>query len=1123
MSLFIRGAPRTEPVHLLSHDTHLLYRLRGMSPTVHGIVFDIVRLELDYIIIACPLDSTEYRADRPMHLCANFHQQRSRGNDIIAILFFFLQQYKQRTDDMTLSDLSINRRVFAWMLMIGVIAFGAIGFTRLGVSQLPDIDFPVVSVSITWEGAAPEVIETDVTDLVEDAVMNIEGVKEVTSVSMQGLTQITIEFNLKRNIDVALQEVQTKIAQAQKNLPRDLDPPIVTKTNPEDQPIMFLALSGDRPLKDFIHYIDETLKDEFTTVPGVGEIRLGGYVSPNLRVWLDAAKMKEKELTVEDVLGAIDAQHADLPAGYISSGPKEINVRVYGEALSPEEFEKLIIPTRVRGGPIWTKLQIKDVGRVEDGLADIRRISRSKGHTAVGLGIVKQRGTNAVAVADAVKKKMSELQGGLPKGMHLEVVFDTTQFIKDSVNELKRNLVLSIILTSIVCYIFLGSWSANINVLLSIPFSVGGAFLILYFLGFTLNTFTMLGLSLVIGIVVDDAIMVLENISRYREHGKSRVDAALIGAREITFAAIATSVAILAIFIPVIFMEGIVGKFFFQFGVTISVAVIFSLLEALSITPMRCAQFLEVGHTSRLGKLIDRLMKWTSSRYRDVLSRLLNWPKIVIAVTAVIFIASLALTTTLKKEFLPAQDQSRFLCRVTLPLGSSIDKTDAVFRQAEDFLLKRPEILTYFSAVGSFTGGQVNSGLLFITMKSKNERPMVNGHRVTQQEFMQTVRKAVSAIPGVSRAVIQDLSLTGFTAQRGFPIEFTLRGRDWDKLGILSKEIMTRMKDSGLMSDIDTDYQLGMPELQVLPDRLKAASHGVSVLSIANTINAMVGGIRNGKFTSHGKRYDVRVRLDAVNRSDPKDIDNMWVRNQFGEVVPLSAVVTAEVKPSLFSITRKNRERAISIYANPAQGHSQQEALKAVAAIGKEMLPEGYHIVFSGGAQAFQESFKSLIFALILGIFVAYMVLGTQFDSFIHPVTVLLALPFSITGAFLFLALTHNSLNLYSMIGLILLMGIVKKNSILLVDFTNERRKQGMAPREALLEACPIRLRPILMTSIAIIAAAVPEALSKGSGSETMVPMAVSVIGGVALSTLLTLFVVPCAYEVFARFEKRNK
>lgn len=1004
--------------------------------------------------------------------------------------------------------------------MIGILAFGWIGYSNLGVSQLPDIDFPVLTVTITWENSAPEVMETEVTDIVEDAVMSVEGIKEVTSVSMQGQAQITLEFNLSRNIDVALEEVQTKIAQAQKNLPQDIDPPVVTKTNPEDQPIMWLALSGDLPFNELCRYINDTLKDDLSIVSGVGNILLGGYADPNLRIWLDAKKMQDEMLTVEDVLNTITAQHADIPAGYIDTGPKEVNVRVYGEAQTPQQFANIVIPERIREGPIWKNLRISDIGNVEDGLADLRRISRTLGKRAVGLGIVKQRGTNAVAVADAVKKRIEELKDSLPPGMHITVVFDITRFIRASVSELEFNLMLSVILTSIVCFFFLGSWSATVNVLLSIPTSIMGTFLIIYFAGFTINTFTMLGLSLIIGIIVDDAIMVLENIARYQEQGLGRIDAAITGAREITFAAIAASIAILAIFVAVVFMQGIVGKFFFQYGITISVAVLFSLLEALTITPMRCSQFLRVGHTTKLGKTVDDLMSWLKAAYHSSLAFFLDHRKAVLIIASIFFLSSLGLTGVLKKEFLPSQDQSRFLVRVTLPLGTSLDETDRVFKLMEDFLMKRPELENYYCAIGGFAGGQVNTGFLFITMKAKNMRPLLNGHRETQLEFMQIVRKALGTFPEVQRVAVQDLSLVGFTAQRGFPIEFTVRGPEWDKLGPYSDEIMKEMAASGLMTDIDTDYQPGMPELQIYPDREKAADRGVSILSIATTIDAMIGGVRLGKFTSHGKRYDIRVRLAEADRSSTTDIKKIWVRNDHGEVVPLSEVVTTKLKPALFSITRKNRERAITIYANPAPGHSQEEALDAVQKIGKRVLAADYRVVFSGGSQAFKESFQSLIFALLLGIFVAYMVLGTQFNSFLHPLTVLLALPFSITGAFLALFLGHNSLNLYSMIGLILLMGIVKKNSILLVDFTNVRRAQGMDVRQALLEACPIRLRPILMTSIAIIVAAIPEALAIGPGSETMVPMAIAIVGGVALSTVLTLFVVPCAYETFSQFQR---
>jgi HAE1 family hydrophobic/amphiphilic exporter-1 len=1031
---------------------------------------------------------------------------------------------------MTLSDVSIKNPVFAWMLMIGLIVFGWIGFHRMGISQLPDVDFPIVTVTITWENAAPEIMETQVADPVEDAVMSCEGIRDITSTSSLGQTRVVIEFDLTRNIDVALQDVQAHIAQAQRNLPAQIDPPIVQKTNPEDQPIMFLALTtkegSKTTLLDLCRYVNEHLKDEIAMTPGVGDIRLGGYVDPNLRVWLDADKMASRQITVEDVLDGINQEHADVPSGYIDNGPKEFNVRVYGEAYSPEEFSKLIIPTRVRGQASYKSFRFGEIAQVEDGLNDVRRISRVMGEKAVGLGVIKQRGTNAVAVADAVMKRIKEIQPLLPKGMDIQLlaVFDTTEFIRASVKELDNELMRSVLLTSLVCLLFLGSWSATLNVLLAIPTSIMGTFIALYFCGFTINSFTMLGLSMVVGIIVDDAIMVLENISRYREEGMTKVHAALVGAREITSAAMAASIAILAIFLPVVFMQGIVGKFFFQFGVTISVAVLISLLEALTIAPMRCSQFLEIVRNNAVTRGVDNFMNALRDSYRRGLERCLNWPKVVLISAVLVFGSSLYLAKILKKEFIPSQDQSRFLVLITNPLGVSLDFTDKMSQTYfEPWLRAQPEIEEYFANVGGFQGGQINTESIYLTMKPRDKRPKVGGHRETQQDFMNKVRKEFSAVPGVLRVSIMDFSQTGFSAQRGYPVQFMVQGPDWDKLADYAHAIMDKMRASGLMTDVDTDYNPGMPEIQVFPDREKSDARGITSLSIGTTINAMFGGLKAGKYTGRGKRYDVRVRLAEADRTTPKDLSKIWVRNNYGEVVRLSDVVRYETKPALFAITRYNRQRSITIYANPAKTSSQGEALIKVRAIAKEVLPDGYNILETGNAQLMQESFQNLLLVLVLGIFVAYMVLATQFNSFLHPVTILMALPFSVTGAFMALAVTHKSLNIYSMIGLILLMGIVKKNSILLVDFTNERRKKrGLGLREALLDACPVRLRPIIMTSTATIAGAAPIALASGAGAELMVPMAVAVIGGVALSTFLTLFVVPCFYELMSRFENHS-
>ncbi len=1005
---------------------------------------------------------------------------------------------------MSLSDISIRNPVFAWMLMAALIIFGGLSFTRLGVSQMPDVDFPVVNVSVTLEGAAPEIMESDVADVIEDAVMSVEGIREVSSTSRQGRTEVTVEFDLGRDIDAALQDVQTKISQAQRNLPREIDPPIVTKTNPEDQPIMWLALYGQRPYRELSDYVRNHLRDELQTVPGVGEIILGGYVERNVRVWVDSVRLQAYGLTIGDVVAALRREHIEVPAGRIETLDREMNVRAQGEAPTIEEFRDIVVTTRGE-----SQIRLSDVAVIEDGLADRRRLMRFTGLPSQGMGVRKQRGTNAVEVAQGVKAKLADLKLTLPSDLSLDVAFDGTEPVEEAIREIEFTIVLSVLLTGAVCWIFLGSLSSTLNVLLAIPTSIIGSFAAIYFFGFTLNTFTLLALSLSVGIVVDDAIMVLENIYRHAEMGASRVRASLQGTRQITFAAMAATAAIMAIFIPVAFMRGIIGKFFFQFGITVSVAVAFSLLEALTLTPSRSSQFLSVGERrSRIEKLIEAAFETLKRLYRRALVPTLRHPGWVLCGTLGVFLLSLVLAKYVNREFVPSQDISRVMVRMQTPLGSSIDYTDGVLRQCEDWLLKRPELLRYVAAVGGFGGGEVNTGVLFITLKPKGER------ETTQAQFMDELRLAFNAIPSV-RAVIQDLSQQGFTAQRGFPVEFTVRGGDWQTLAGGARTIMERMRSSPTFVDVDTDFLVGMPEVQITPDRRRAADLGVSMQDLGDTINALIGGVRTVKFKDEGRRYDARVRLLADQRLRPEDISSLMVRARGGELVRLADLVSVEVKPSLLTITRRSRQRAIGVFANVAPGQSQAAALDEVERIAGEVLPEGYRVVLSGSAQTFQESFSGLVFALLLGVLVAYMILAAQFNSFVHPVTVLIALPFSLTGALVALWAAGLTINIYSMIGIILLMGIVKKNSIILVDYTNQLRQAGRDRREALLEACPVRLRPILMTSLATIAGALPAAVSLGPGAELRQPMAMAVVGGMVVSTALTLFAVPASYYLF--------
>ncbi len=1021
---------------------------------------------------------------------------------------------------MTLADISIRNHVFAWVLMFALIGFGILCYTGadpvfkgLGISQNPDVDFPVVNISVSYEGASPEVMETDVVDYVEDAVTSVEGVKEISSTSRQGAANITVEFELSRDIDVALQEVQTKVAQAARRLPREIDPPIISKSNPEDYPIMWLSISGDRPPTELADFVRNVVRPQFQTIPGVGEVFLGGYRERTIRVWYDAARLEAQGLTVLDVKSAIAREHLEMPAGRIESAAREMNVRAEGEAIDIEQFRNLVV-TYQNGSPV----RLRNVSVVEDGLEDRRRLARAMGETAIGFGVRKLRGANAVQVGRDVKAKIAELRPQLPEGISMDVNFDSTRFIEDAIHEILLTLMLAALLTGLVCWLFLGSWSSTLNVLLAIPTSILGTFIVIYIFGFTLNTFTVLGLTLTVGIVVDDAIMVLENIYRHREQGEGKVTAASLGAREITFAAAAATLAIVAIFLPVAFMKGIVGRFFFQFGVTISVAVLISLLEALTLAPMRLSRMLEVGaRTGRLERVMSGAFTRLAATYHRLLVPALHHRGRVVAIAAALFLLSLGIVRLLPRQFVPEQDMSSLSLRFYTPVGSSMDATEKVFRQIEAYLSQRGEVERYFGFVGGFGGSEVNNGVAFVSLKPPRERPIDprRGHRLSQQEFMAVARQDLNSIPG-ARVALQDPSQRGFSASRGggYPIEIGIHGPDWDTLARASREIMDAMRASGDVVDVDSDYQVGMPEVQVIPDRNKCADLGISMATLGDTINSAIGGERVGKFKDQGRRFDIRVRLLAPQRERPQDIGRLLVRTGGGALVRVGDVVRIEQRPTLQTITRKNRERAITIFANVAPGVSQSDAIARSMALARQRLPDGYRAIPSGSSQAFAESFLSLAFAFALGILVAYMVLATQFNAFSHPLTVLLALPFSVSGALIMLWLAGQSLNVYSLLGIILLMGIAKKNSILLVDFTNQIRAEGVERHEAVLRACPIRLRPILMTSTATIAGALPPALAIGPGAELQRPMALAIVGGMAVSTFMTLFVVPAAYSL---------
>ncbi|PIP88911.1 MAG: hypothetical protein COW01_04975 [Bdellovibrionales bacterium CG12_big_fil_rev_8_21_14_0_65_38_15] len=1018
---------------------------------------------------------------------------------------------------MKITEVAVKRPVFAWMIMASFIIFGAIAFKSLGISERPDIDFPVVSISLDWEGAAPEVVELDILDAVESALLGVEGIKSMTSEARRGSARVSLEFNLDKDIDIAVQEIQSIMGQAQRRLPTGVEAPVIRKSNPEDQPILWLSITSDSmSRKDLMTYVRDNIKDRFQTVEGVSEVILGGYIDPNLRVWLKEKELRRYDLTSLDVVNAISREHSEIPSGIFETPTTEFNVRTLGEALTVEEFSKLSINQR-GGGINFSPIPLSRVAVIEDGLADISRINRVNGKSSLSIGIRKQRGSNSVEVGDGIKSRMDEVKKFIPKDMGMGVNFDLTVFIKQSSDELQMTLIYSAVLTALVVWIFLGSWSATLNVVLSIPTAIIGTFLALKLFGFTLNTFTMLGLTLAVGLIVDDNIMILENITRKYQTLKDKVKAALEGTQEIAFAALTASIAIIAIFLPIGFIPGIVGKYFFQFALTITAAIAFSFVDAVTLTPMRSSLFLKEDKNE--GKrTIDKLMAKLEGFYLRVLTWCLENRVKTLIVALLVFLTVIPASMQLNREFIPPQDQSRLFIILKTKSGSSLEFTDKKTKEIEEVLLSRKEIDRYLVAVGGFGGGQSNSANSYVTLKDYQNRPVDPelGRALTQQEFAVALKKDLSKVKGIF-AIVSDPSLRGFSAGRSYPVEFSLKGPNWDTLISLSDKASEIMLESKLMTDVDTDFKGVIPEIQIIPDREKAIERGVSINDIGRTIQSMIAGVVAGKFAKGGRRYDIRVKVRDEAFKEIKDLSQIMIRNNRGELIPLDEVTTIVEGKGMLSINRTDRARAIQIYGNLEKGVSQAQVITTLRNEITKILPEGYVLESSGSSKAFDESSGGLIFVFMIGILIAYMVLASQFNSFIHPLTVLLALPFSITGAIIALWLGGQSLNIYSMIGIVLLMGIVKKNSIILVDFTNQLRSQGLEIKEALLKACPIRLRPIVMTSVSTVVGTIPAAIGTGAGSETRVPLALAVIGGVLLSTLLTLVVIPCFYSLVSR------
>jgi len=1032
---------------------------------------------------------------------------------------------------MTLPELSIKRHVLAWMLSGVIVLFGIISYNRIGVDRLPAIDFPIIMVTTTLRGANPDVVDTSITSIIESAINTTPGIEHIQSSSSPGVSSISITFSLDKDIDVAYNEVQSKVNQVLRRLPNDTDPPSVQKVDTNASAVIWLALSGDRTIQQLNLYANNVLKKKFETINGVGEVSIGGRRDRVIRVNVNPERMAAYKLAATDLISAFNREHIQLPGGFLVSSQAEQLLKLDLEFHDINDLSNLIITTK-DGVPI----RLKDVADVEDGLTDNRQIARYNGKPTVGLGMVKVANANTVEIIKEVERRLEQdIRPNLPPGLSLEISTNDSIFINQMVASLKEHLVEGTLFAALIVLIFMRSFSSTVMICLEIPVSLLGAIAVMYFAGYTFNSMTLLALLLLIGVVVDDAIVVRESILRHmsgevgealspedmKNPGKValfRSQATKNGSNEVVFAVLASSLSLVCIFAPVIFMNGVIGMFFKSFAVVVTFGVLVSLFVSLTLTPMLCSRYLSVTHQENAAyRLTGRGLDYLDAQYKKLLNVTLRHRGFVLIFTAIFVAVSGYLTLKyVEKDFVPESDESSFGISIKTPLGSSLDYTDSRLKMVETILKNYPdEVDSYFSSIGTGSRGQVNEGRINVRLKPKELREK------SQQTLIKELKVELEQVPG-ARALAAPASVV--RGQRSEKLQFNLTGNNLQELGRISKLLQQSLSNNAEIGRVDLDVQLDLPQLDVQIDRARAATLGLNAQEIATAVSLYAGGINVAKFNEaagDGQRYDVRIKATEGDLTNVTDLSKIYLRSESGELVRLDAVAkfNQELGPAV--IGRYDLQYAVNFYANPNMPLG--EAVDLVKETAATIVPPEYTLKLTGQAEEFGKTFKNIQFVFILAFVLLYMVLASQFNSFVQPLLVMLAQPLAIIGGLIALLISGDSLNMYSMIGLVLLIGLVAKNSILLVDLTNQLldkvRDTGQIINKvhinaALSEACPVRLRPVLMTSLTIILALLPAAMGLGAGSETNKPLSVAIIGGMISSTLLTLVVVPAAYSL---------
>ncbi|RPI12991.1 MAG: efflux RND transporter permease subunit [Lysobacterales bacterium] len=1009
---------------------------------------------------------------------------------------------------MKLAELSVRRHVLALMASLVFVLFGIVAYERIGVDRFPRIEFPVISVTTVLPGANPDVVDSSVTNIIETAVNSVPGIDFIQSRSSPGVSTIVLTFDLSKDIDVAFSEVQAKVNQVLRQLPDDADPPVVLKVEVGASPVIWLALQGDRTQQQLNQYARQVVKKRLETIDGVGQVIIGGERRRNIRVELDLDRMAALGVTAQDVRDAFRAEHVQLPGGFLVSGPGENLIKLDLEYHSPVALGGMVV-RYADGAPV----HLRDVAGVVDGLADDRQFLRFNGKPAVGIGIVKVSNYNTVKLVDDVRARLeAEILPQLPPGLSLEVSSDDSTPIRKIVHALENHLVEGTVLAGLVVWFFLRSFRSTLIIATAIPVSLLGAIAAMYFLGYTFNQMSMLGLLLLIGVVVDDAIVVLENVYRRREEDPSldRRTAAIEGTEQVGFAVVAASLTLVSIFGSVLFLEGIIARFFQSFAVVVTVGVLVSLFVSLTLTPMLCSRFLEVSTKhGRVYRYFDRILERVDSTYRRALGWVLVHRWKVLLVTFLVVLSSGFFFARVGKDFIPQDDDGRFLVTFRAPLGTSREAMEGLVGQIDATIRRHPEVVSSFVGIGLGGTAQVNTGIAFVTMVPRSERD------VPQHVFIERLQAELSTIPGALAFAAAPSPIGG---QRGEQLQFSVVGPDLDAVASLSRELARRLGEDEALGRIDLDLQLDLPQVRLDVDRERAADLGLSSADVAYAVNMLAGGVDIAKYNDDpgdGDRYDIRVKAADGEITSADDLRRIFLRTPGGQMVRLDTVARAVdiVGPAV--VTRYALQYSANFYTNPTMPLG--AAVERVRAEAAELLPPGYSMELQGRSREFAKTSGYVKLALMLALALVYIVLASQFNSFVQPLIVMTAQPLAIVGGLFALWATGTTLNMVSMIGLILLMGLVAKNSILLVDLTNQLRASGRGIEDALREACPVRLRPVLMTSLTVILALLPAALGLEAGADTNGPMAIAVIGGMVSSTLLTLVVVPAVYSLVER------